>query len=176
MAAVLPRFQDRGIGRELKLKQREEALARGLDLIEWTFDPLELKNAHFNIVRLGAMVRRILPNQYGRTSSPLHAGIPTDRFVAEWWIRSDRVTQALAGRPWNGEPRVRVELPADLGRMKNTSPAAVEALQHRLREELSTWFARGYIITGLEQTGGTAAYLLQDGLEVTGVGLHEGTQ
>ena len=75
-----------GIGRRLKLRQREEALARGIELIEWTFDPLELKNAFFNIERLGAIVRRYSENQYGVTASPLHGGLPTDRCIAEWWI------------------------------------------------------------------------------------------
>ena len=78
----------------LKLRQREEALERGVQLVEWTFDPLELKNAFFNIERLGAIVRRYVLNQYGTTTSHLHGGLPTDRCVAEWhvatrveWIR-----------------------------------------------------------------------------------------
>jgi predicted GNAT superfamily acetyltransferase len=86
MVGVAPEYQDRGVGRLLKLAQRDDAIARGIELIEWTFDPLQLKNAHFNIARLGAMVRRYIPNLYGRTSSPLHAGLPTDRLVAEWWL------------------------------------------------------------------------------------------
>ncbi len=74
----------RGLGRQLKLRQRDDALARGIDLIEWTFDPLELKNAYFNIERLGAIVRRYVRNQYGISTSRLHGGMPTDRCVAEW--------------------------------------------------------------------------------------------
>jgi predicted GNAT superfamily acetyltransferase len=98
MLAVLPKYQNQGIGRLLKLAQREEALTRGIDLIEWTFDPFQIKNAHFNIARLGAIVRRYIPNCYGRTSSPLHSGLPTDRLVAEWWLESRRVTKALFGQ------------------------------------------------------------------------------
>ncbi|MGB6821057.1 MAG: GNAT family N-acetyltransferase, partial [Candidatus Acidiferrales bacterium] len=79
MTAVLSEFRDRGIGRMLKLAQRSDALARGIHLVAWTFDPLELKNAHFNINRLGAVVKRYIPNCYGITDSPLHAGLPTDR-------------------------------------------------------------------------------------------------
>ena len=71
--------------------------ARGIDLIEWTFDPLEIKNAFFNMERLGAIVRRYVLNQYGTTSSPLHGGLPTDRCIAEWWIASPRVKAILAG-------------------------------------------------------------------------------
>ena len=98
MVGVVEEYQNRGVGRLLKLAQREDALQRGIDLIEWTFDPLQLKNAHFNIQRLGAIVRHYIPNLYGRTSSPLHAGLPTDRLVAEWWVRSRRVEDVLAGR------------------------------------------------------------------------------
>jgi len=91
MTAVVPEYQNRGVGRLLKLAQREEAIARGIPLVEWTFDPLELRNAYFNVERLGAIVRRFLPNCYGVTSSPLHGGLPTDRLVAEWWLRAPRV-------------------------------------------------------------------------------------
>src|SRR5260370_14480199 len=77
MLGVLPEYQNSGVGRKLKLAQREEALARGIDLIEWTFDPLEIKNAYFNTERLGAVVRRYVLNQYGTTSSHLHGGLPT---------------------------------------------------------------------------------------------------
>jgi predicted GNAT superfamily acetyltransferase len=84
MLGVLPRYHNAGIGRRLKLVQRDEALSRGITLIEWTFDPLELKNAFFNVERLGAIVRRYNPNQYGVTASPLHGGLPTDRCIAEW--------------------------------------------------------------------------------------------
>lgn len=83
MTAVLPEYQNHGIGRQLKLAQRDDALSRGVDLIEWTFDPLQLRNAYFNIARLGAIVREYLPNVYGSTSSPLHHGLPTDRLVAQ---------------------------------------------------------------------------------------------
>ena len=79
--------------------QRDDALARGIQLIEWTFDPMELKNAFFNIERLGAIVRRYAENQYGITASPLHGGLPTDRCYAEWWIDSPRVRAVLAGQP-----------------------------------------------------------------------------
>ena len=71
--------------------QREDALARGFELMEWTFDPLEIKNAYLNIERLGAIARRYNVNQYGITSSPLQGGLPTDRLVAEWWLKSKRV-------------------------------------------------------------------------------------
>jgi predicted GNAT superfamily acetyltransferase len=73
---VLAAYRDKGIGRMLKLRQRADALAIGVNLVEWTFDPLELKNAFFNIERLGAIVRRYVLNQYGTTTSQLHGGLP----------------------------------------------------------------------------------------------------
>ena len=98
MLAVLPEYRNRGIGKMLKIAQREDALARGIDLIEWTFDPMEVKNAYFNIERLGAIVRRYTPDFYGSSTSPLHGTLPTDRLHAEWWLKSDRVEAVMAGR------------------------------------------------------------------------------
>ncbi len=97
MLGVLSEYRDLGLGRKLKLRQRDDAIARGIDLVEWTFDPLEIKNAFFNMERLGAIVRRYVENQYGTTSSPLHGGLPTDRCTAEWWVASERVKRILAG-------------------------------------------------------------------------------
>src|SRR5271168_986024 len=132
MVGVVEEYQNRGVGRLLKLAQREDALQRGINLIEWTFDPLQLKNAHFNIERLGAIVRRYTPNLYGRTSSPLHAGLPTDRLVAEWWVRSQRVEDVLAGNPPASSPssaaRERIEIPADIRRICLDNPQNAEKI------------------------------------------------
>ena len=99
MLAVNPDYRNQGIGRRLKLFQRDEALARGNGRMEWTFDPLEIKNAFLNIAKLGAVVRRYAPNFYGVTSSRLHGQVPTDRLYAEWWLESDWVSSALGGKP-----------------------------------------------------------------------------
>ena len=98
MLAVQSEYRNAGLGRQIKLFQREDALARGFELIEWTFDPLEIKNAYLNIERLGAIARRYHVNQYGITSSPLQGGLPSDRLVAEWWLKSKRVESLLARR------------------------------------------------------------------------------
>src|SRR3982751_2257841 len=95
MLAVRQYYRNGGLGRRIKLFQRDDALARGFDLIEWTFDPLEIKNAYLNIEKLGAISRRYNINQYGITSSPLQGGLPTDRLVAEWWLKSKRVDSIL---------------------------------------------------------------------------------
>ena len=95
MMGVLAEYRNLGLGRRLKLLQREEALSCGIQLVEWTFDPLEIKNAFLNVERLGAMARRYTINQYGLTTSPLHGGLPTDRLVAEWWLNSNRVKSLM---------------------------------------------------------------------------------
>ncbi len=97
MVAVKEGYRDTGLGRKLKLFQRDDAIARGYDLMEWTFDPLEIKNSYFNLERLGAIARRYNVNQYGITNSPLQGSLPTDRLVAEWWMNSRRVASLLGG-------------------------------------------------------------------------------
>jgi predicted GNAT superfamily acetyltransferase len=97
MVGVREGFRNAGLGRRIKWFQREDALARGFELMEWTFDPLEIKNAYLNIEKLGAIARRYNVNQYGITSSPLQGGLPTDRLIAEWWLRSKRVLAVEGG-------------------------------------------------------------------------------
>jgi len=97
MLAVREGFRNQNIGARLKLAQREDALARGLMRMEWTFDPLEIKNAFLNIYKLGAVVQNYQENFYGASSSRLQGGLQTDRLVAEWWIDEPRVTSAMAG-------------------------------------------------------------------------------
>ena len=118
------------MGRQLKLFQRQDALRRGIELIEWTFDPLEMKNAHFNLVRLGAIARRYIPNCYGITESPLHSGLPTDRLVAEWWLASERVKRILADDPAPaGRAALRISLPPNLPQVKSGERAAALQIQ-----------------------------------------------
>jgi predicted GNAT superfamily acetyltransferase len=154
-------YRDRGVGRRVKLFQREEALSREIRLIEWTFDPLELRNAHFNLNRLGAICRRYLPNFYGVTSSPLHRGLPTDRLVAEWHLDSARVVAAIEDIAVElRDVPATIELPSELEQWKQESPDQVASVQSRAREEFGKWFARGYAAIGLRQAKTGSAYLL----------------
>jgi predicted GNAT superfamily acetyltransferase len=93
---VLPEYRTGGVGLKLKLAQRERALAMGLDLIQWTYDPLLAANAHLNCSRLGAVVDEYELDVYGASDSPLHGAVPTDRFIAQWKIRSPHVERRLA--------------------------------------------------------------------------------
>lgn len=104
MLGVVPDARDSGLGARLKVAQREAALRSGVALIEWTFDPLQAANAHFNFAKLGVTVEEYEKNVYGDSTSPLHAGTPTDRFVAEWHLSRPHVERRLAS--W-GQPVVR---------------------------------------------------------------------
>lgn len=161
MTGVLAAYRDRGVGRMLKLFQREEALGRGIGLIEWTFDPLETRNAHFNLNRLGAIARRYLPNLYGVTTSPLHRGMATDRLAAEWILDSPRVIAAVTtGNVEPGVDAAHIELPSDLEMRKNTEPGKLADVQAQVRKEFTEWFAKGYAAVGLKTEGTNVAYVL----------------
>ena len=96
MLGVHPDYRGAGLGRALKLAQRERVRALGIDLIEWTYDPLQALNAHLNFVTLGAIVEEYEENVYGESTSPLHGGLPTDRFVCQWWIARPHVARRLS--------------------------------------------------------------------------------
>ena len=163
MLAVLPQYRNAGLGRSLKLAQREDALARGFDLMEWTFDPLEIKNAHLNVARLGAISRRYKTDFYGPSSSPLQGGLPTDRLYAEWWLRSPRVMSALRGeaQPLNAIERVTVPHTIYQWKQDKQQRGLAQALQTRNREALEAAFARGLAVVGYERDAeGDGCFLL----------------
>lgn len=154
MLAVRSEYRNRGLGRRLKLFQRADALNRGFDLIEWTFDPLEIKNAYLNIEKLGAIARRYNVNQYGITASPLQGGLPTDRLVAEWWLKSERVCCLLErGKIPNCKIVTTIAVPAQIYGWK-ASPSTRERakdVQHDNREKFRQAFAQGLAVLGYER-------------------------
>jgi len=149
MMGVVSEYRNAGAGRIMKLKQRELALALGVNLIEWTFDPLELKNAFFNIERLGTVVKRYVLNQYGNTSSLLHAGLPTDRCVAEWHLDQTKTPVDIVAR---------IEVP-------NVGARTID-IQSRISQAFLEHFRAGRTVVGFERGETRGAYLLadQDGL------------
>ncbi len=170
MLAVDEHFRNRGLGRRLKLAQRDDALARGVRWIEWTFDPLHPLNAHFNIAGLGAVARRYLPNHYGHSSSRLQAGVPTDRLVAEWWLQSPAVTAAANGEPVaapsDGDVVERIQLPAELAAWRKQGAAGAQAIrdaQARIRDAFIAAFARGLVVTGFNRNAAGGEYLFSQG-------------
>jgi predicted GNAT superfamily acetyltransferase len=161
MTAVVPTHRNRGVGRLLKLFQREEALGRGIRLIEWTFDPLETRNAHFNFNRLGAIARNLMANFYGVTSSPLHRGLPTDRLLAEWFLDSERVAYAVSNAPAepNSSP-ASIRVPAEIAQWQQSDLPRVAAEQTRIRAEFQQWFGKGYAAIGVRSIPSGAEYAL----------------
>ena len=163
MLAVLPEYRNAGIGRRLKLAQRDDAIARGFDLMEWTFDPLEIRNAYLNVHRLGAIVRRYEPDFYGPSSSPLQGALPTDRLYAEWWLRSERVGNVLGGIVQPVDIVERITVPDAIYQWKQSMELRerARALQAENREALEDAFHRGLAVIGYERDAeGNGSFLL----------------
>jgi predicted GNAT superfamily acetyltransferase len=161
MMGVVADYRNRGVGRLLKTRQRLDALARGVELIEWTFDPLEIKNAFFNIERLGVVVRRYVLNQYGTTSSHLHGGLPTDRCVAEWYIASPRVEIASEGRvPPRHQIAARISVPVEIAELRQSEPRRAREIQFAISEQFRLNFDKGLAVIGFEKSEQAGTYLL----------------
>jgi len=154
MLAVRDSFRNHGLGRRLKLAQREDAIQQGFELLEWTFDPLEIKNAHLNLSRLGAIARRYSVNHYGHSSSPLQGGLPTDRLVAEWWLTSKRVVALLDRKESPKFPiEKRIEVPAQIYAWKASAADRHKAagIQKHNREQFLSAFSQGLTALGYER-------------------------
>jgi len=153
--AVAKDYWNSGIATRLKLAQRDQALQRGIERIEWTFDPRESKNAYFNLEKLGAIVRRYHVNYYGQISSELHSGLDSDRVVAEWWINQPRVKSA-------GNVR-RLFIPSDIQFLKRQSLESAKDVQVRVREQFLKNLQDDYFAAGFERTDEWSAYLFMPG-------------
>ena len=167
-----------GVGQRLKLYQRRQLLMYGIELAYWSYDPLEARNAHLNINRLGALPIEYVRDMYGDASSPLHAGLGTDRFIVEWQLEAPHVEAALAGKPrpiafpagapvvnsrleaGKPQPRspdlpgvseLRIEVPADIQETKSRSPQEAAAWRDCTRVAISHYVVRGYRIVGFER-------------------------
>ena len=166
MMGVAAEYRNAGVGRALKLAQRTDALSNSVKLVEWTFDPLQIKNAFFNIERLGAVVGRYVLNQYGITSSALQSGLPTDRCIAEWHLDSLRVKSILDGKPYQ-RPAVVVKIPVPTNVdyiLKNQSERG-PALQAEISAQFLKHLGNGLVVTGFERGDTESSYLLSVGKE-----------
>jgi predicted GNAT superfamily acetyltransferase len=190
MLGVVQEARSEGVGDRLKRLQRARALAMGLDLIEWTFDPMQAMNAHLNFAKLGVVVDEYQENAYGNSTSPLHRGNPTDRFVAQWWINTARVEQRLGGSApmapvvtvepagraraageWlapAGENlsldarRISVEIPMGFTQLLSQEPELALEWRMASRRIFTAYFVRGYraIEFFLDRPARKGAYLL----------------
>jgi predicted GNAT superfamily acetyltransferase len=153
LAAVLEDLRHQDIGFRMKLAQREAAIGAGIPLIIWTFDPLQSRNAHLNINKLGAIIRRYESNYYGEGLSRVFGeGVPSDRIFAEWWIQSPHVLDALSGQ----RPRLRsvegsVSLPDDINAVRARSEAEHANWRFSVRDAFRTELDRGLIARGFER-------------------------
>ena len=164
--AVAPGHENHGLGRLLKLGQRELAIKEGIARVEWTFDPLRAKNAFLNIERLGAITRRYQPDYYGSVRSRLQQGLPSDRLVCEWWVRSTRVRRALEGaarelRHVSPKPAAEIAIPSDFGWLAEREPGKALEVQRTVRRKFERSFKRGLVVTGFERGAEVARYLLE---------------
>jgi predicted GNAT superfamily acetyltransferase len=164
MLAVRETFRNYGLGRRLKLAQRDDAIAHGFELLEWTFDPLEIKNAYLNLVKLGAITRRYSVNHYGLSSSPLQGGLPTDRLVAEWWLKSKRVLNLLdRNQPPQFKVEKKIHVPAEIYSWKasDANRGKASEVQKRNRQEFLSAFHDGLSVLSYERDDhGNGAFLL----------------
>jgi predicted GNAT superfamily acetyltransferase len=162
MLAVEPSLQNSGIGVRLKFAQRDYALKRGITLISWTFDPLQSRNAYLNIVKLGGVVRKYHVNYYGNQStSALHRGLDTDRLFLEWWVRSERVVDAIADKRREDRPEAVVEVPREIEAIKERDIEEAREWQLKVRSEFQKALNEGLYCAGFltGSTGGNSRYL-----------------
>lgn len=181
MLGVQPSARGRGLGLALKRYQRDTLLAVGVTRVNWTFDPLEARNAHINFTRLGATAREYIRDAYGASSSPLHRGIGTDRLVAEWDLDAPRVRDRMDGEAWRpartvgapeinpggGAPRLDHEesrlwlrVPAEIQKLKERDAVAARRWREYTRAAFEEYLARGYEVTDLETDAEGSRYLL----------------
>lgn len=168
---VLPAYQGRGIGKKLKLLQREIAIEEGYDCIGWTFDPLQAGNANFNIRQLGSVCNKYHIDFYGEVHDGLNNGLPTDRFETEWWLKDTRqrpVIRDTSGffavwrksdgapstfqKPSTGQDIALVEIPHDINSIREQSLGSALSWRHATRNAFENLFALGFSVVDFVQT------------------------
>jgi predicted GNAT superfamily acetyltransferase len=153
MMAVAADYQNRGVGAQLKWAQRARALSEGRDFIKWTFEPMRARNAHFNLNRLGVVIRDYAVNFYGTdyVTNPIEkaagvSGMDSDRLFASWELRSPRVEAFVSGQECPlGKPDEVIEIPGDYSALLRTNPDAARAEQLRVREEFLSFLGAGLV-------------------------------
>jgi predicted GNAT superfamily acetyltransferase len=153
LAAVREGLRHRDIGYRMKLAQRERAIEAGIPLIFWTFDPLQSRNAHLNINKLGAIIRRYEVNYYSEgISSVFDSNVPSDRVFAEWWVQSAAVNSALGGeRSSPADSGVSVEIPENIEAVSAASVEEHRAWRFRVREDFQRALSSGRIVRGFQR-------------------------
>src|ERR1044072_1178724 len=164
MTAVKKEFQSHGIGARLKWAQRQRALAENVRFIKWTFEPVQARNAYFNLMRLGAIVKRYVPNfygtDYGTTPNVTTTGFDSDRLFAEWRLDSEKVINAVKGNTTSlATPERKIVIPPDWRALLINEPEKARKEQLRIRAEFTGAFKAGLICEGFERDDRNPAYL-----------------
>jgi predicted GNAT superfamily acetyltransferase len=157
LAAVKPGLQSQGLGEKIKRWQAEATLAMGQNLMTWTYDPLESRNAYLNIHKLGAIVRKFIPDCYGPMTDDLNRGLPSDRFEPEWWLDAD--SRARWDRK-NARDLFEIEIDPNFQQRKLRSLDDALAFRLAKRKAFQRAFADGYVVCDYVFDGGRAAYVL----------------
>ncbi len=149
ITGVLPEYQGQGLGRLLKQHQREWAFAREVGHITWTFDPLVARNAHFNLLVLGARVTDYLVDHYGAMDDGVNRGDETDRLLVSWALAAPR-----AVNPTDDRIVATVDVPRDIEQMRVEKPEDAEAWRRRVRERFLELYGEGLVVGGFRDGGG----------------------
>jgi predicted GNAT superfamily acetyltransferase len=160
MLAVKHAYRNFNLGYKLKLAQREEVLAQGINLITWTFDPLQSLNAYFNFGKLGVICDRYMINFYGEEASSFLHQSGTDRFWVKWWLTSDRVIKRLSSNKpelENPTDKLLIEIPAEVNELRLED--AIEWRQ-RTRREFTEALETGYVVRDFYREGEKGIYIL----------------
>ncbi|HEY0729535.1 MAG TPA: hypothetical protein VGD38_15750 [Pyrinomonadaceae bacterium] len=163
MLAVKHAYRNFNLGYKLKLAQREEVLAQGINLITWTFDPLQSLNAYFNFTKLGVISDRYVINFYGEEATSFLHQTGTDRFWVKWLLTSDRVVQRLnASKPILEDPtdKLLIEIPSDINSLVNESPEAAYEWRLRTRRQFTEAIEAGYVVRDFYREAGRGVYIL----------------
>lgn len=192
MLAVLPQYRDQDIGFRLKRAQWQMVRKQGIDRITWTFDPLGSRNAHLNIVKLGAVCNTYWRDCYGPMRDGINQGLPSDRFEADWWVNSRRVEHRLSKRPRpqlklddfekaqaviirgfsplpayspDDTPIVLVEIPTDFASLRAAQPGLALEWRFYIRKIFEALFEDGYLVTDFvhESDPAQSFYVLSHG-------------
>ena len=148
---VLPDSEAHGVGFQLKRHQRTWCMDRGVTSLEWTYDPLVRRNAHFNLVKLGADAVQYLVNFYGPMDDGINAGEESDRVLVRWNLQSEKAAAAAAGHPLEFRPNagaLLVPVPGDIVAIRRDDQELARRWRHQLREALGGAMSRGYRVTG----------------------------
>jgi predicted GNAT superfamily acetyltransferase len=178
MMAVDPNYQNKGVGARLKWSQRDRAIMEGRNFIKWTWDPMQARNAHFNLNRLGVMVTNYAENFYG-TDYPANvpnsptpksketafaAGIDSDRLFAHWLLQSRRVRDLASGAAASPlvSPAATIAIPAEWTKLSRQNPAQANQELLRVRREFQKAFKAGLVCAGFERSLEPPRYLLYE--------------